>query len=184
MLRVLHVSSVTEQMEKPAEDSGFQRHVLDAHLLPSRLIIITATTAAAANQHQDEQQQDHPNEDEKEGKEGNVPVRLEELSGLESAENIVDLLLHLLLQTAPLHLCSGVTASSLPCFPGLLWTLGSPAPFPYYARKHALSVAQSDMFTAKCIITQYNILYISLFRNTSTAHCARDASNYYCKGSG
>lgn len=81
--------------------SGLQSHVLYADLLSPRLLIITAAAAATADEDQDDQQQNHTDEDEEDCKRGDVPVRLEQLLGLQSGNHIVELVAELLLQVAP-----------------------------------------------------------------------------------
>lgn len=90
------------------------RHVLDANSLSARFFIITAAAAAAtADEDEEDQQQNHTDEDKKNGKRNNVPVRLEELLGLQSRNHIVELILQLLLQVPRLHRCICCTRTLL-----------------------------------------------------------------------
>lgn len=69
----------------------------------SRFALITATAAAAADEDQDDHQQNHTDEDEEDCKRGDVPVRLEEVLGLQSGDHILKLILKLLLDVPLIH---------------------------------------------------------------------------------
>lgn len=72
---------------------------------PSSGLLVTAATATAADENQDDQQQDHTDEDEEDGKRGFVPVRPEEVFGLQSGKHIVELILNLVSNVSQIHGC-------------------------------------------------------------------------------